>query len=58
MTARVMLPEGVLMNIAAQVENSITVVPVSIEVPPLGLEAGPGPAIEVGLWKLSLSAGE
>jgi len=58
MTARVMLPEGVLKDIAAHDENSITIVPVGIDVPPLGLKGPKGPEIKVGFWKLTLTVGE
>ncbi len=58
MTTRVMMPEGVIKDIAAQDENSITIVPVGIDVPPLGLKGPKGPEIKIGFWKLSLSVGE
>jgi polyphenol oxidase len=58
MTARVMMPEGVLKDIAAHDENSITIVPIGIDVPPLGLKGPKGPEIKVGFWKLTLSVGE
>ena len=50
MTVRVMLAEGVLQDIAAHSENSITIVPVGIDVP--------RPNIRIDFEKLALSVGE
>jgi hypothetical protein len=58
MTTRVMMPEGVIKDIAAQDENSITIVPVGIDVPPLGLKGPEAPAIRIDFEKLALSIGE
>ena len=55
---RVMLPEGVIHDIAAQDENSITIVPAGIDVPPLGLKGPKGPEIRIDFQKLSLRIGE
>jgi hypothetical protein len=58
MTARIMMPEGVIKDIAAQDENSITIVPVGIDVPPLDLKGPKGPEIRIDFEKLALSVGE
>lgn len=39
-------------------ENSITIVPVGIDVPPLGLKGPEGPDIRIDFEKLALSVGE
>ncbi len=58
MTARIMMPEGVLKDIAANDQNSITIVPVGIDVPPLGLKGPKAPEIRIDFEKLALSVGE
>ena len=39
-------------------ENSVTIVPIGIDVPPLKLKGPKGPEIRVDFEKLSLSVGE
>jgi polyphenol oxidase len=58
MTSRCMLVEGVLKEIAANDQNSVTIVPVGVDIPPLGLKGPKGPAIEANFVRLSLSVGE
>ena len=58
MTSRSVLVEGVLKDIAANDQNSVTIVPVGVDIPLLGLKGPKGPAIEANFVRLSLSVGE
>ena len=55
---RAILPEGVLNDMAAQDENSVTIVPVGITIEPLGFKAPLAPPVRSDYRKLSLSVGE
>ena len=55
---RAVLPEGVLNDMAAQDENSVTIVPVGITIEPLGFKAPLAPPVRSDYRKLSLSVGE
>ena len=51
-TLRCILVEGVLKEIAANDQNSITIVPVGVDIPPLGLKGPKGPAVEANFVRL------
>ncbi len=58
LNVRTVLPEGVLNDMAAQDENSVTIVPVGITIEPLGFKAPLAPPVRSDYRKLSLSVGE
>lgn len=55
---RVMLPEGAINDIAAQDENSVTIVPAGIDVPPLGLKGPKAPEVRIDFERVALLIGE